>query len=153
MPRPRLSLVILFVLIAVGGGSLLGWFFRPDAWFDGLAKPWFNPPGWLFAPVWTILYVLIGIAGARVWTMSREGYLRILWIVQMILNFMWTPVFFGAHRPGWALVIIILLWIVIVGFARRAWRHEPTSGVLFLPYIAWVSFATCLNAAIWRLNM
>lgn len=144
--------LVVFVVAVSGIGALIGMNFPPGPWFDALQKPWFQPPNSVFAPVWTILYVMIGIAGWRVFCLEDDPRLRMMWIVQMVLNFLWSPVFFGLETAGGALIVIALLWLVLVSFIRLAWVEERVSAWLFLPYLAWVSFATALNGAIWYLN-
>lgn len=134
-------------VVVIGGG--IGVITLPGAWYVGLQKPWFTPPNWLFGPMWTTLYVLIGWVGARKWLYG--GAAR-LWWAQMALNFLWSPVFFGAQQPFAALLVIVAMWAVIAGFILREWRNDRLSAVLFLPYLAWVSLATALNAAIVILN-
>ncbi|PZO78890.1 MAG: sensor histidine kinase [Mesorhizobium amorphae] len=147
----RLAL-FLFILGTLGAGLLIGSVSAPDAWYQALAKPAFNPPPWLFPPTWTVLYVLIGVAGWRVWRLpARDGLLG-LWGAQMALNLIWTPVFFGLHQIGWALVVIVGLLALILVFIARAWRRDRVAAFLFVPYAAWVGFATLLTASIWRLN-
>ena len=146
----RLSLV-LFLVLCVGGGLVIGFVTRPGEWYEMLQKPLFQPPSWLFAPVWTTLYILIGIAGWRVW---RAGLPRAqaLWWGQLALNFAWSPLFFAAHLIAPALAVIITLLLVILAFIARTWPRDRLSAVLFLPYAAWVGFASALNGAIWALN-
>ncbi|MFE3836439.1 TspO/MBR family protein [Pseudogemmobacter sonorensis] len=144
---------MLFALPVVLVGWAIGGLNTPGLWYDILAKPAFNPPGWVFAPVWTVLYVMIGAVGWRIWDRSRDGGLRALWALQLALNFMWSPVFFGLENPGLGFLVIGLLLATIAGFVlRAAARGESLSAVLFLPYLAWVSFAALLNFQIWRLN-
>lgn len=145
-------LLLVFIAIVLGGGTLIGFATRPGEWYAGLTKPPFNPPNWIFAPVWTALYVLVAIAGWR--TFMHEGYsaAMLVWLGQLVLNFSWSPAFFGARRPGIALVVVIALLALIVGFIALRWDSDMISAVLFLPYAAWVAFATLLNTAIWRLN-
>jgi benzodiazapine receptor len=144
--------LILFLLLVVGGGIAIGYLTAPGDWYAGLAKPSFNPPNWVFGPTWTILYVLIAVAGWRVWRIDSSGWTMRLWWVQLALNFLWTPAFFGAHRIGLALAVILLLLSVIVAFIALSWRQHRTSAWLFMPYAAWVGFASLLNAAIFALN-
>jgi len=144
--------LVLFLLLVVGGGLLIGFVARPGAWYDGLAKPPFTPPGWLFGPVWTVLYVLIAVAGWRGWQRARSGWaMRLRW-VQLGLNFLWSPLFFGAQQPGAAFVVILLMLAAIVAFMATVWRVDRLSAWLFLPYLGWVGFATLLNGAIWAMN-
>lgn len=147
----RLALV-LFLLLVVAGGLLIGWLTAPNQWYAKLQKPSFNPPNWLFGPVWTILYVLIAIAGWRVWRQEPSGLAMKSWWTQLALNFAWSPVFFGAHRIGVALGVIVLLLATILAFIISAWPREPLAAWLFAPYAAWVAFASVLNASILELN-
>ena len=144
--------LVPFILLVVGGGLLIGFFTAPGPWYEMLAKPPFNPPNWLFGPVWTILYVFIAIAGWRVWQRERGGGAMKLWWLQLVLNFLWSPVFFGLERTGPALVIILALLAAILAFIVAVWKLDRPSAWLFVPYAAWVAFASLLNAAIWRLN-
>jgi benzodiazapine receptor len=148
----RFVVLAVFLLLVVGGGLLLGGLSVVGDWYGNLAKPAFNPPPWVFGPVWTVLYVFIAIAGWLVWQRDRSGWAMRLWAVQLLLNFLWTPVFFGAHRIGLALVIILLTVVAILSFVVSAWRKHRAAAVLFLPYAAWVAFASVLNAAIFLLN-
>ena len=117
-----------------------------------LDRPGWAPPSWLFGPVWTVLYVGIAIAGWLVWRRTGASAVLIPYAVQLVLNAAWTPIFFGAGEYGWAAVDIIALWIAvlvtIIGFARV----HRVAAALLVPYLAWVSFATALNLAIWSLN-
>jgi tryptophan-rich sensory protein len=130
---------------------VLGFVTRPGAWYAGLAKPPFNPPNWIFAPVWTLLYVLIAIAGARTYESGAQAGFA-LWLAQLALNFAWSPVFFRLHRTGLALAIVAALLGVIVAFIAERWSADAFSAWLFVPYAAWVAFATLLNASIVVLN-
>ena len=148
--RHMLSL-LGFVLLVAGGGVAIGYLTPPGAWYAGLVKPPFNPPGWVFGPVWTALYLMIAVAGWRVWRRGLAVPLRI-WIAQLALNFLWSPVFFAAHRIALALAIVTLLLVACVAFIAAAWRPDRTAALLFLPYAAWVAFAVLLNASILALN-
>lgn len=144
--------LILFLILVVGGGLTIGFLTAPSAWYAGLAKPSFNPPNWLFAPVWTALYVLIAIAGWRTFERDRSGWSLKVWWAQLALNFLWSPVFFTAHQIGVALGIILLLLAAILAFIGASWRQDRVAAWLFVPYAAWVGFASVLNAAILALN-
>ena len=144
--------LILFLVIVLGGGLVLGFLTTPGEWHAGLAKPSFNPPAWLFGPAWTVLYILIAIVGWRVWQRDRGGLPMKLWWVQMALNFLWTPVYFGAHQIGLAFVVILLMLAAILAFIVTAWRVDRVAPWLFVPYAAWVAFASVLNGSIWSLN-
>lgn len=130
-------------------GSGVGISTPPGEWYASLQKPVFTPPGWVFGPVWTVLYALIGWVGAR---KVLHGGERGLWIGQMIANLSWSPVFFGLHLPLAALGIICLMWGLIVAFIVREWRNDGLSARLFLPYAAWVTLATAVNAGVVMLN-
>lgn len=124
----------------------------PGAWYASLIKPTWNPPSWLFGPAWTLLYTLMAVAAWLVW--KRAGFSRplVLYFVQLALNAVWTPLFFGAHAMGWALVEIVALWIAILLTLLSFRRVNLTAGWLLVPYLAWVTFATALNFTLWRLN-
>lgn len=128
---------------------------RSDAWYRALERPGFDPPGWVFAPVWTVLYAAIGVAAWCVWrhhaTWQRDVALR-WWAAQLALNALWTPIFFGLQRPGWALVDLSILLVVATITAVRFLPLDRTATLLFLPYLAWLGFAMALNLAIVTLN-
>jgi tryptophan-rich sensory protein len=153
-PSSALS-ALPFVVLVLGGVTVIGFAARPDAWYATLHTPAFMPPNWLFAPVWSVLYVLIAVAGWQVWraaSPARAGLLA-LWILQLALNFLWSPLFFGAHRIGLALIDICGLLVVVVAFIVMARRQDETAaGWLMVPYAGWVAFATVLNASVFRLN-
>lgn len=143
-------LILCFAVSAVGGAITAS---SVGTWYQGLAKPAFNPPDWIFAPVWTALYVMIAVAGWRVW--RRGGYresrgaLRLfLYIGQLVLNVGWSLLFFGFRLPGAALVEIIVLLATVVATGVSFRRSDVWAAVLFAPYAAWVAFAATLNAGI-----
>jgi translocator protein len=148
----RLGPLILFLVLVVGGGLAIGFLTAPGDWYAGLAKPSFNPPNWLFAPVWTVLYVLIAVSGWRTFERDRSGWPMKLWWAQLALNVLWSPVFFAAHRIGLALLVILLLLAAILAFIAMFWRQDRVGAWLFAPYAAWVAFASVLNGVIWLLN-
>jgi tryptophan-rich sensory protein len=148
----RAPSLILFLVLVLGGGLAIGGLTVTGGWYADLAKPAFSPPDWLFGPVWTVLYVFIAIAGWRTWHRDRAGRSMKLWFSQMALNFLWTPIYFGAHQIGIALAIILLLLAAILSFIVCAWRPDRMSAGLFVPYAVWVAFASALNASIWVLN-
>lgn len=145
-----IHVVAIVVVIAVGAsiGTTIG----PDDWYRSLNKPVFNPPSWVFAPVWTILYVFIGIAFARTFLRDPKGPAMQVWIVQMLLNWSWTPLWFGLHMMWGAFAVIVALWLSIVTFILLTRRTDPVSALLFIPYLAWVSFAAILNGTVAALN-
>jgi tryptophan-rich sensory protein len=148
------SLVLLFgfLLVVIGVGSAIGFVTAPGEWYAGLDKPPFNPPNWLFAPVWFVLYVFIAVAGWRTFRRDAAGTTMKVWIGQMVLNWLWSPVFFVLHWLWPAGVLILVLLALIVGFIVLSWREDRVSAWLFMPYAAWVGFASILNLAIAQLN-
>lgn len=147
-----LPMLALFLALSLGGGLVIGVLNSPGAWYAGLAKPVFNPPAWIFGPVWTLLYIAIGIAGWRVWRLAPRSGAMGLWWLQMALNFLWSPMVFGWHRLDLGLGVIVALLLAILGFIASARRVDRLAAWLFAPYLAWVSFATLLNAALFALN-
>ncbi|NNE21286.1 MAG: tryptophan-rich sensory protein [Rhizobiales bacterium] len=124
-------------------------------WYTTLVKPSFNPPGWVFGPVWTVLYVAMAVAGWRIWLRTPDARRKVGLIAygaQLTLNLSWSYLFFGLQRPGLALVDIMVLFILLVFTTILYSRMDRTAGALFTPYLAWVAFAMVLNAAIWHLN-
>ncbi len=144
---------LIVFLILSSGAAAAGFFFPPGPWYDTLDRPAFAPPNWVFGPVWTTLYILIGVAGWLVW--RRVGWrsrLVTLWLVQMGLNALWTPLFFGLNLLGLALVEMALLWIAIAACVMSFYRVSPIASWLMMPYLAWVTFAFILNLGFWWLN-
>ena len=145
------SLVVFVALVALAAST--GAMFEPGAWYEQLSKPSWNPPNAIFGPVWTVLYIGIAVAGWLVWRASGRMVIALqFWIAQLVLNWMWSFLFFGLHRPDLALVDIVLLLATIFAFIVTARRQSRVASWLFVPYAAWVSFATALNFTIWRLN-
>ena len=142
---------ILLTFLAPALGAMT----PPDDWYQTLNKPAWNPPGWLFGPVWTLLYLAMAVAAWLVWKRGGWSTNRFplgLYLNQLILNALWTPVFFGMHRIGVALAVILALWVVIVVTMLAFWRVRAASGWLLVPYLCWVSFASFLNFTLWKLN-
>ena len=144
--------LLFFVVLVMGGGLAIGYQTRPGDWYAQLIRPDFTPPGWLFGPVWTALYIMIGVAGWRAWRTDGRGWLIKVWWAQLVLNFLWSPIFFTSHQIGFALVIILILLVTILGFISTAWPRDRVAALLFAPYAAWVAFASLLNASIFALN-
>ncbi|HSJ23204.1 MAG TPA: TspO/MBR family protein [Longimicrobiales bacterium] len=144
--------VALPLLIGAGAGGL----FQPGEWYARLNKPDWNPPSWVFGPVWTTLYVLMGVAAWLVW--ERHGFTGaartalVLFLVHLLFNAAWSALFFGLESPGLAFAEILVLWAMIGALIVLFWRLRPAAGALLVPYLAWVSFAAVLNYTIWRLN-
>jgi benzodiazapine receptor len=157
--RVRQIGVFLFsILLPIGIGFIGSLATRPmiTTWYAALQKPFFSPPNWLFGPVWTLLYIMMGVAAYLVW---RRGFERpevkraLGWyVVQLILNCAWSLVFFGLKSPLGGLIIIVALWVLIYLTMRRFFKISQPAGWLLLPYLLWVSFATVLNLALLMLN-
>ncbi|HEU5067432.1 MAG TPA: TspO/MBR family protein [Sphingomicrobium sp.] len=143
---------LLFVGIIVAVSLGIGYVTQPGEWYEKLAKPAFNPPSWVFGPVWTLLYILIAVAGWRIWRIVPRSSAMMLWLAQMVLNWLWSPIFFGAEAPWLAFAIIVAMLAYIIGFIAIARKYDRTSAGLFVPYAAWVTFATVLNGSIAMLN-
>ncbi|HWQ59674.1 MAG TPA: TspO/MBR family protein [Candidatus Fimivivens sp.] len=148
---------VVSVVVAEGAGILGSVFTAKNVsdWYATIAKPSWTPPSWLFGPVWTTLFALMGIASALVWekrglpgaTLALSAY-----AVQLALNVLWSALFFGLKRPDLAFIEILFLLVAIVVTTILFWRIDPRAGMLLLPYIAWVSFASVLNLAVSRLS-
>lgn len=126
------------------------------SWYNTLVKPSFNPPSWLFGPAWTILYILIAVSAIIIWRkgIKKEkvrGALK-LFAIQLVLNLIWSPIFFGAHNILLALIVIVVLWYFIFLTILAFYKIDKTASYLLWPYLAWVSFATILNFSVWILN-
>lgn len=152
---PRL---LLSVLLPLAIGAAAGWATAQGVrdWYPTLIKPPFNPPSWVFGPVWTLLYILMGIAFFLVWMRKEEsplaGRAMAVWGVQLVLNFLWSFFFFWGRAPGWALLEILVLLAALVWTVALFFRVSRWAGWLMTPYLAWVTFASVLNASIWILN-
>ena len=154
---PRIGALIGFLLVTFAAAAIgsMATFTSVKTWYPQLAKPAWTPPSGLFAPVWTALYIAMAVAGWRVWriqpTLAARGVLR-LYGAQLALNALWSVLFFGLRRPDLALVDIAGLWLLLLPALVRFWRVDGIAGALWAPYVAWVSFAFALNAAVWMLN-
>jgi tryptophan-rich sensory protein len=154
-PASRQILVLAGWLALCFAASGTAVFVSTGGWYTSLHKPSWNPPAWVFAPAWTLLYVMMAIAAWLVWReggWKEQGRALGLFLLQWLLNALWTPLFFGMHRSGLAFVEISALWLVLATTLVRFWRVRKAAGVLLSPYLAWVSFAAVLNFTIWRLN-
>ena len=151
------AMLVLFVAWSFSAGVVGGYLMRQGdpGWYDGLAKPSFNPPGWVFAPVWSVLYLLMGVSAWLIWRSSVGSARRralLLFVVQLALNGIWSFLFFGLRSPGWAAPEIVLLWCAIVATLLAFAKINRLAAGLLAPYLLWVSFAVALNLAIWNLN-
>ncbi len=154
--KKTIQLISTIILCNLAGilGSLFT-FSQIDTWYANLSKPFFNPPSWVFGPVWTILYILMGIALYLIWqeqkSKKRNRAMRVFFF-QLFLNAIWTPIFFGWHQIGLALFVIFLLFVSIVWTMRLFFKQSKTAAYLLIPYLGWVGFATILNASLYVLN-
>ncbi len=144
------SLGVFAVLVFIAATT--GAAFEPGEWYASLQKPFLTPPNWVFPVVWTILYIMIAIAGWLVWKAAGLTHAIIVWGIALILNALWSYVMFGRHEIQLAFLELIGLWIAIALFIGMAWRIDRRASYLFLPYLAWVSFAGGLNFMLWQLN-
>ena len=127
----------------------------PGEWYASLNKPSWNPPSWIFGPVWSLLYLLMAVAAWRVWMhggwRGQKGALR-LYLIQLVLNALWTPLFFGLRQPGWAFVEILMLLAAVIATMLAFFKVSRLAGSLLVPYALWVAFASCLNGTLWWMN-
>ncbi|MBR0991180.1 tryptophan-rich sensory protein [Bradyrhizobium japonicum] len=144
--------LLLFLVGVVGTGWLIGATNLPGAWYAALAKPAFVPPNWAFPVAWTLLYIMIAVAGWRTYRREPSGKAMLAWATQLALNFAWSPVMFTMHQIGAALLVLIGMFVAIVTYIIFESSRDRLAAALFVPYAAWVAFAGVLNAAIWRLN-
>jgi benzodiazapine receptor len=155
----KIARIILVVTTCMVIGYLSGTVTRESitTWYPTLVKPIFNPPNWIFAPVWTLLYAMMGVAGGIIWNHLETNKEQVkkaftFFIIQLALNALWSYLFFGLHNPLLALLEIIILWLMIFETYVQFKSINKLAGWLLIPYLAWVSFATVLNASIWWLN-
>lgn len=160
--KPLIALVVAllvpFIVAAIGGGATSS---ALSDWYRTLRKPEWNPPDWIFGPVWTTLYLIMGIASWLVWRKGQEapeeqqkevqGALT-LYGFHLVLNLLWSLIFFGLRRVDLALIEIGALWVALLATLIRFYRIRPLAGLILIPYQAWVTFAATLNATIWQLN-
>lgn len=155
MQTPNKWLMLaLFIALCLAVGGLGGWVTAPAVaeWYPTLNKPTWNPPSWLFAPVWTTLYIMMAVAAWLVWLKGNAGVPLVLFFAQLTLNCAWSFLFFGARSPWLGLVEIIMLWLAVTITTYVFFNRSRPAGLLMLPYLAWVSFAAFLNFTIWQLN-
>lgn len=155
VPSLRQGVGLIGWLLVSFAAAAFGGLFAPGEWYASLKKSAWNPPGWVFGPLWTALYAMMAVAAWLVW--RRDGFAAqrrplVLFLAQLALNAAGTPLFFGLRRPGLAFADIVLLWLAIVGTLVAFRRVSRTAAWLLVPYSAWVSFAAALNYALWRLN-
>ena len=151
----RSSVALVGWLLLSFSAAALGGFFMPGEWYAGLKKPSWNPPNSIFGPVWTALYTTMAVAAWLVWKrggFARHGVALSLFLLQLLLNAFWSPLFFGMENPALAFVDIVLLWLALLATVLAFWKIRPLAGMVLVPYLLWVTFASALNFALWRLN-
>lgn len=144
-------LFAIFLAACFAAGAT-GGLFPPGAWYRALNKPSWTPPDWLFPVAWTTLYLCIAAAGARAAVSDANGLAMALWSLQIALNALWTPVFFGLRRIRLGMAVLGCLWVAVAAAMIALWQVDRIAGLLFAPYLLWVTIAGALNAAVWRLN-
>ncbi len=145
------SVFILF-FAACAAAAATGAMFSPGEWYQDLRKPSFTPPNWLFPVAWTVLYIASAYAAARVTLVAENGHAMGFWALQIVLNTLWSPVFFGLHRIRAGMVILSALWVAVCGTMLSFWTLDLMAGALIAPYLVWVTIAGALNFELWRLN-
>ncbi len=147
---------LLFAIVLCESAGILGTFSTMKeipTWYAGLVKPFLNPPSWVFGPVWTLLYALMGVSAFLIYKQGKNASTALqLFGVQLVLNAVWTPIFFGWHRLDIALFVIVLMWAAIFATIRAFSKFSKTAAYLLVPYLFWVTFATYLNMSLWLLN-
>ena len=151
--RQKSTLMFLLCLMAVVLTASIGAMFGPGAWYAALVKPSWNPPNWIFGPVWSTLYLLNAIAAWRVWRAGQSRLALCVWFVHLVPNALWSYLFFGAKRIDWALIDIILLSFSIVTVIALFFRRDRIAALMMLPYLLWVSFASVLTWTLFSLNL
>ncbi len=134
------------------GAGVTGGLFPPGDWYRQLKKPSWTPPDWVFPVTWMVLYVCMALAAARVAVRPDNGLAMAFWSMQIAFNALWTPVFFGLKKIRLGLVVVAVLWASVLCCLLALWQVDWIAGALFVPYLIWVTIATALNAAVWRLN-
>lgn len=144
--------LFLTYLAACGAAAATGAMIQPGDWYDRLNKPAWTPPRWVFPVAWTTLYILMSLAGMRIAQAQGNGQAVALWSLQIALNTLWTPVYFGLHRIRAAMVVMVFLWLAVALSTLSFLALDLVAGLLFLPYLLWVSIAGALNYTTMRLN-
>lgn len=158
LDQPPFLLLFFVFLAACFGAGATGALFPPGAWYQSLKKPWFTPPNWAFPLAWTSLYLCMSASAARIAGElggpqgAAAGLALAAWALQIALNTLWTPVFFGLRRMVAAMVVLVLLWLAVAATMLLFWRIDWVAGLLFLPYLSWVTVAGALNLRLWQMN-
>ncbi len=145
-------LIFAVFMFACSAAATTGAMFEPGAWYRSLTKPRWTPPNWLFPVAWTTLYIFMSLAAMRVAIAGDSGLALAMWSAQIAFNTLWTPVFFGLKRMGAALIVMVGLWSSVAATLVLFWQIDLIAGLLFVPYLAWVTVAGALNLSVWRLN-
>ena len=150
--------LVAWLVLCLGASEIGRRFTMPEisGWYATLEKPIFNPPNWIFGPVWGVLFVLMAVSAWLVWRQfgfKRAPAAMTVFMVQLIANVMWSILFFGMHSPSMAFFWICVLWSLIASTIMLFWKKSPPAGAILLPYLGWVTFAGLLNFWIWRLNV
>jgi translocator protein len=145
------TLFAIFLATCFAAGST-GALFEPGDWYKRLTKPSWTPPNWVFPVAWTTLYLCIAAAAARVAPLNGSQYAMAFFALQIALNTLWTPVFFGLKRMGAGMLVLVGLWIAVAATLASFWTLDWIAGLLFVPYLVWVTIAGALNYSVWRLN-
>lgn len=152
---PEFSLSLFVFIAACFAAAMSGAFFGPGKWYERLAKPSWCPPNWAFPVVWTLLYGMIAAAGWMVWEGAPAGAATLpvgLWALQLVLNALWSPAFFGLRRPDLGMVVVSGMWLSIAACIWAFWPVSEVAAGLMVPYLLWVTVAAALNLSVWRLN-
>ena len=144
-------LFLVFLATCFTAGAT-GAMFPPGGWYRALNKPTWTPPDWLFPVAWTTLYLCIALAAARVTGKPGSGFAMAVFALQIALNTLWSPVFFGLRRLGTAMLVLVVLWVAVALTLISFWSVDWFAGLLFVPYLVWVSVAGALNWSVWRMN-
>lgn len=145
-------LLFCIFLLACAGAGLTGGIFPPGAWYRALSKPSWTPPDWVFPVTWTTLYLCMATAGARAALLPDNGMAMAFWSMQIAFNGLWTPIFFGLKNIKLAFGVLVALWCAVLAAMLSLWAIDTLSGLLFVPYLIWVTIAGALNASVWRRN-
>lgn len=145
------GLFLTFLAACLAAGAT-GAMFNPGAWYDGLNKPGWTPPNWVFPVTWTVLYVLMAWSASRIAGLPGNGQAMAFWALQIALNTLWTPIFFGLHRIRAGMVVILCLWASVAATTVAFAMLDGIAGAMFAPYLVWVTIASALNFSVWRLN-
>lgn len=134
------------------GAGVTGGLFPPGPWYRALNKPSWTPPDWVFPVTWMVLYACMAFAGARAAMADNNGFAMAFWAMQIAFNGLWTPVFFGLRNIRMGMAVIVVLWLTVFSAMLALWQVDTIAGLLFVPYLVWVTIAAALNASVWHLN-